>query len=212
MDHRVSFALPMFHALTGCDTVSSFCGRGKKTAWNTWKVFPEATQAFEELQQVNTNISESAMATVERFVVLLYDRTSDILNVNDSRKHLFIQKARSLENLPPTQEALKQHTRRAIYQAYCWNRALLAQQELPNPADWGWKKENSTGWEPWWTTLSEASQACYELILCGCKKGCTRRCKCVKASLKCTVCGECYQFLFSCCLQFFSMIKSQFVT
>ncbi len=140
MDHRVSFALPMFHALTGCDTVSSFCGRGKKTAWNTWKVFPEATQAFEELQQVNTNISESAMATVERFVVLLYDRTSNILNVNDSRKHLFIQKARSLENLPPTQEALKQHTRRAIYQEYCWNRALLAQQELPNPADWGWKK------------------------------------------------------------------------
>ncbi len=134
-------------------------------------------------------------ATVERFVVLLYDRTSDILNVNDSRKHLFIQKARSLENFPPTQEALNQHTRRAIYQAYCWNRALLAQQELPNPADWGWKKENSTGWEPRWTTLSEASQACYELIHCGCKKGCTRWCKCVKASLKrtalCHCGGEC---------------------
>ena len=25
----------IFHALTGCDTVSAFCGRGKKTAWNT---------------------------------------------------------------------------------------------------------------------------------------------------------------------------------
>ncbi len=25
-------ALPMFHALTGCDTVSCFSGRGKKTA------------------------------------------------------------------------------------------------------------------------------------------------------------------------------------
>ena len=25
-------ALPMFHAITGCDTVSSFAGRGKKTA------------------------------------------------------------------------------------------------------------------------------------------------------------------------------------
>ena len=55
----------------------------------------EATQA---LQLVQTDMSESAMATVERFVVLLYDRTSGIMNVNDSRKYLFTQKARSLEN------------------------------------------------------------------------------------------------------------------
>ena len=33
--------LPTFHALTGCDTVSFFGGRGKKTAWDTWMVFPE---------------------------------------------------------------------------------------------------------------------------------------------------------------------------
>ncbi len=32
-----SQALPMFHAYTGCDTVSSFATRGKKTAWDTWK-------------------------------------------------------------------------------------------------------------------------------------------------------------------------------
>ena len=35
--------LPMFHALTGCDTVSFFGGRRKKTAWDTWNVFPELT-------------------------------------------------------------------------------------------------------------------------------------------------------------------------
>ena len=29
--------LPMFHAFTGCDTVSFFGGKGKKTAWNTWR-------------------------------------------------------------------------------------------------------------------------------------------------------------------------------
>ena len=28
-------ALPAFHALTGCDTTSSFAGRGKRTAWAT---------------------------------------------------------------------------------------------------------------------------------------------------------------------------------
>ena len=30
-----SLALPMFHALTGCDTVSAFVDHGKKTVWNT---------------------------------------------------------------------------------------------------------------------------------------------------------------------------------
>ena len=39
-------ALPMFRVFTGCDTVSSFSGRGKKTAWETWNVFPEVTGAF----------------------------------------------------------------------------------------------------------------------------------------------------------------------
>ena len=32
---EMSCALPMFHALTGCDTVSSFAGHGKKAAWST---------------------------------------------------------------------------------------------------------------------------------------------------------------------------------
>ena len=35
---EMSCALPIFHALTCCDTVSSFAGHGKKTAWSTTKV------------------------------------------------------------------------------------------------------------------------------------------------------------------------------
>ena len=46
------------HAFTGCDTVSAFCGRGKKTAWNTWKVYPEVTTEFEEFQLMQTKTSE----------------------------------------------------------------------------------------------------------------------------------------------------------
>ena len=40
--------LPVFHAFTGCDAASAFGGRGKKTAWNVWKVLPDVTKAFEE--------------------------------------------------------------------------------------------------------------------------------------------------------------------
>ena len=38
---EASRALPMFHALTGCDTVSTFVGHVKKTAWAAWKGFPQ---------------------------------------------------------------------------------------------------------------------------------------------------------------------------
>ena len=48
MDPRICANFPMFHAFTACDTVSAFCGRAKKTAWNTWKVYPEVSKAFEE--------------------------------------------------------------------------------------------------------------------------------------------------------------------
>ena len=116
MDPRTCTVLPVLHAFTGCDTVSSFGGRGKKTAWNTWQVFPDVTPAFERLLLMEGCISESVMSVLERFVVLLYDRTSDMLNVNDARKWPFTQKSRSLENIPPTLETLRQHIMQASKQ------------------------------------------------------------------------------------------------
>ena len=37
---------PMFHAFTGCDQVSFFSGKGKKTAWDIWKKDDDVTSAF----------------------------------------------------------------------------------------------------------------------------------------------------------------------
>ena len=38
MDSRYCNSFPIFHVVTGCDTVS-FSGRGKKTVWATWRAF-----------------------------------------------------------------------------------------------------------------------------------------------------------------------------
>ena len=100
---RKSATLPLFHALTGCDTVSSFAGIGQKTAWAAWNVYPEVTEEFEELMHMADPISDRTLDVIERFVVLMYSRTSDLSRVNDARKQLFAQKSRSLENSPPTQ-------------------------------------------------------------------------------------------------------------
>ena len=126
------------------------------------------------------------MAVIERFVFLLYEQTSAIVEVNQARKDLFTKKARNLENIPPTRTALEQHTMRAVFQgANIWGQVLLTQPVIPSPSAWGWEKDG-TSWKPKWTTLPQAKDTCYELIHCGCKKGCRGRCKCLKANLDCT--------------------------
>ena len=55
-------------AFTGCDTVSAFAGRGKKTAWNTRKAFPEVIHAFNELQGMSSEVHEESISLLERFV------------------------------------------------------------------------------------------------------------------------------------------------
>ena len=52
------------------------------------------------------DISDACMIQLERFVVLMYDRTSECREVNEARKQLFIQKSRTLETIPPTKTAL----------------------------------------------------------------------------------------------------------
>ena len=71
-------ALPMFHALTNCDTVSSFVGHGEKIAWTIWNALPHLTDAMLTLSRAPSGIQEDVMHTIERFVSLLYDRTSTL--------------------------------------------------------------------------------------------------------------------------------------
>ena len=103
MDYRYCNSLPIFHAFTGCDTVS-FSGGGKKTVWTTWRAFLEVTDAFIELERMPSVVSEESMSWLERFVVLMYDNTSDTMEINEARKQLFAHKAEHLRtSLPPRQ-------------------------------------------------------------------------------------------------------------
>ena len=88
-------------------------------------------------------------------------------------------------NILPTLHAFEQHVKRSVYQAgyVC----QIAVPEFPSPDLWGWKKSDSISpWTTLWTVLPEASEACQELIKCGCKKAAINRCKCYKSSLGCT--------------------------
>ena len=183
-----SCGLLFFHAVSGCDTVSAFRGVGKKTAWAIWRSMPHLDQVFARLSRTPNQISSEDLDQLQRFVVLLYKRTSHLSKVNDARKLMFTQNRR-MDNIPPTLHALEQHVKRAAYQAgHIWGQAIIGNPELPPPNMWGWHREtDNSAWTPYWTTLQEAANACQELLKCGCKKSCSNRCKCIKANLQCTL-------------------------
>lgn len=166
--------------------VSFFAGRGKKTAWDIWGVFPELTATLLILSSSPEMVDNVCLAVIECFVVLLYDWTSNLTKVNEARQDLFSKKSRTLEKIPPTQEALLQHTKCSVYQGgHIWAQTLVMQPVLLSPSEWGWQRDDKS-WTPVWTTLPQMKDTCYELIHCSCKTACTGRCKCVKASLACT--------------------------
>ena len=58
---------------------------------------------------------------MQMFVVLLYSRTCDLIDVNVARKQLFHQGLRTLETIHPTEAALLQHCKGTVYQeGYVW--------------------------------------------------------------------------------------------
>ena len=99
-------ALPYFHAFTGCDTTSQFLGKGKKSAWESCKVYPEAFKAFSfvtdhPFQMLESKSSE--MEILERYVCVLYDKTTSLTSVNELRKELFCKRSKTMDAIPPTQ-------------------------------------------------------------------------------------------------------------
>ncbi|KAG0719399.1 hypothetical protein GWK47_007283 [Chionoecetes opilio] len=115
------------------------------------------------------------MHTIERFVILLYDRTSTCKNIDKARKKLFAKK-NNVQLIPPTKVAQEEHVKRAAYQGgHVWGQTLLPTPELPPPSSWGWVKNDEGVYKPHWTKLPEAAHTCYELVSCKYKTSCLKR-------------------------------------
>ena len=190
-----ALALPVFHAFTGCDTVSSFKSIGKKTAWQRWNTFDDVTEAFHDLCSGPEDVSEDTAKLLERFVILLYDKTSMCTSINQLRKELFT-KGRSIEKIPPTSGALLQHDNRSLHQGgQIWGKCHVRELNLADPPP-GWMKDQNNKYAPIWTLDGTASEACRQLVKCTCKSkdgmySCKGRCSCKTIREPCTELCEC---------------------
>ena len=177
--------------------MSSFKTIGKKTACERWQSFDDVTEAFLAMSRGPEDIDETTRELLERFVVLMYDKTSPLTSVNLLRKELFTR-GRSIEKIPPTSGTLLQHDRRAAFQGgHCWGKTADKQMLLPPPELWGWHKKSVDGqYVLLWTLDPIASKACKQLIKCNCsmKDGifrCNGRCSCRRSTQHCTELSKC---------------------
>lgn len=188
-----SIALPLFVALTGCDTTSGFKGRSKGICFKAWKRSPpELTDVFcDLLKQPFQTFSEdsSIFKALENFFVNIYGGKSG--PINELRRTIFCEKSKNVEFMPPTQNALFQHCLRAVFQGSVWATAHDPEIEEPDPCLYGWKKTSDGAYKPVWMTVPEVSHVCQELIKCSCRKSCSLMCTCVKNNLTCTDLCKC---------------------
>ena len=93
----------------------------------------------------------------------------------------------TVENVPPTLNALFQKVKRSILVAtFMWNQCLSRSQNLPSPQFWGWEWNSRMSiWVPYWTDIPDASHGCSLLIHCGCQSFRQGRCKCFKMGISC---------------------------
>ena len=73
-------------------TVPASSGYGEKSAWATWNVLSEFTDELLILANAPTSIPETSLHAVERFVILLYDRTSSATDIDTARRKLIPKK------------------------------------------------------------------------------------------------------------------------
>ena len=85
---------PMCYAFIGCDTMSCFGSRSKRTARDMWSAYDEVTPAFCTLAATPETVYHW-LCPLERLLVLLYDCTSSQEFVNGARKQS-IQKGRAI--------------------------------------------------------------------------------------------------------------------
>ena len=185
-------ALPGLHTFTGCDSVSTFSGKGKQSAVKVILKDEGLRETMRELGQSYT-VSEELMEKCEMYVCSLYGKSG--ADVNDVRYALFCQKGSESSQLPPTKDALSKHTRRANYQAAIWRRALDARPDISTPNGHGWILRSGSLHIDWMDQLP-APEAIFELIHCNCikSKWITNQCSCRANSLACTDvcnCNDC---------------------
>ena len=134
------------------------------------------TQTLIKPTESMSDVNADDYKVMERFVSLIYDRNTELSEVNEVRQHLFCTKGRQVENIPPTDGSVIYHLLRSLLVAHMLPKMDLRQIQHLNPADYGWEMKDQS-WKPKWTNLPPFGKSRI-FIKCACKES-KRRCGCI---------------------------------
>lgn len=185
--HCFMKALIGVHAITGCDTISTFSGKGK---WKAVQLLQRNERYVRAMASIGEEwaVSEETFKDTEALVCQLYGKKCQSVDVLRYEIHCTRGGKVEPEALPPCLSSLRLHVTRANYQAAIWRRAIVPLPVIPSPHGHGWEVDNiSNVVEFVWLGSKPAPEEILELLSCTCKRACTvENCCCLKAGLKCT--------------------------
>ena len=179
------------HAFTGCDSTSAFHGKGKAIFFHFVKENKQHLMALKKLGQ-SFNTDTELITQLEALVCQVYKSQTE--SVDKASYLLFCMGSKEEASLPPTQDALIQHVKRANYQLCIWRHCFESQPEVPSPIGHGWAVESNGSIQYVWMTKPPAPDDILQLSFCNCNKMvCGKRCSCKAKKLSCTARCKCIQ-------------------
>ena len=144
--NQVMKVLLGFHCFTGCDTVSSFAGRGKLKPLQLLLKNSEYIDAFSSLGE-NIELDEETAKKLERFALHMYGKKPMFsISIKDLRYSIYCQKGgkASFDLLPPCHNVLTQHSIRPGYQKYIWRQCFNPMIDADEPVNYEWCMNDDT--------------------------------------------------------------------
>ena len=178
------------HALSGCDTASYPCGKGKTSAVKVLlgKNIPGLNTVLGEPDATHSDLKD----TGTKFFIALYGQKK-AKSMNNTRYQIYIRskKPPKLKKLPPTDANLMLHILRAHLQVMLWKAA--GQREPPAEArdisKFGWEVAKEGAVMPALAIQAVAPINLLDVTSCSCStlKVCSKgNCSCHAASISCT--------------------------
>ena len=166
-----------WHSVTGCDQTARFDGKLKNDFYKTFE--SASPEVLESLGYLGTDTSESSQVTVKgvhQFVIDTYSKSSNVTSLSEFRWKIFSQNQKSIENLPPTKDALHCKILRSHYIKYLLKSALLPVVCKRDPTLYGWYYDEGK-----LLNKLPAPTNMISLTISSCKSACnSNRCRCKK--------------------------------
>lgn len=141
----VAKCLPAVHALTGCDTTSSFFRIGKKSALTQLRKHIDTLSGLSAFAEMDEN---DALDIAQLYVMKLYGQKRQCSTLNELRYIFASTTDKTASMLPSTEDAFKQHVLRAQYQASIWCLSHVAQPQIEDPEEHSWVTRTDGQLEP----------------------------------------------------------------